>query len=158
MLTSSVNGEARRTRVLRALGITPWTRRTAPVAVEAADVVVEPMAGAACLVLLPQGCGTRELDLLGRALNAAGALVARAGRVSPKDGQLPADLPEAQAYLVFGEAQAHALGRHLSAAAMHRAQIVLVDEPAQVLTQPAAKRRLWNGLRNVRRALASMGH
>jgi ABC-type lipoprotein export system ATPase subunit len=42
----------------------------------------------------------------------------------------------------------------LSAEAMHRAQIVLADEPASVLTSAAAKRRLWNALRNVRRTLA----
>jgi len=66
-------------------------------------------------------------------------------------------VPEAQAYLVFGEAQAHALGRALPAAVMHQAQIVLADEPALVLTSADAKRRLWNALRSVRRALAAAG-
>lgn len=73
-------------------------------------------------------------------------------------GQLAIDVPEARAYLVFGEAQAHALGRKLPAAVLHRAQIVLADEPALVLTSAAAKRRLWNALRSVRRALATMEH
>ncbi|WP_343160854.1 hypothetical protein [Rhodanobacter sp. L36] len=112
--------------------------------------------GVACVIVLPQGCSTRELDLLGRALNACGAALARAGRVMVQAGKPLADVPEARAYLVFGEPQAHALGRALSAAAMHRAQIVLADEPALVLTSAAAKRRLWNALRNVRRALATV--
>jgi hypothetical protein len=38
---------------------------------------------------------------------------------------------------------------------VHRAQIVLADEPALVLTSAGAKRRLWNALRSVRRALAA---
>ncbi|WP_343124519.1 hypothetical protein [Rhodanobacter sp. C01] len=113
-------------------------------------------AGTACIVVLPEGCGTRELDLLGRALVACGPALARAGRVMVCGGQLAADVPEARAYLVFGEAQAHALGRSLPAAVLHRAQIVLADEPALVLTSAAAKRRLWNALRSVRSALATM--
>jgi hypothetical protein len=40
---------------------------------------------------------------------------------------------------------------------MHQAQIVLADEPALVLTSADAKRRLWNALRSVRRALAAAG-
>lgn len=149
----------RRARVLRALGVTPWQRRTAPVAAVgsgyAAAAVSEMAANVACVVVLPQDCSTRELDLLGRALNACGAALARAARVTVSGGQLAADVPEARAYLVFGEAQAHALGRTLPAAAMHQAQIVLADEPALVLSSAGAKRRLWNALRSVRRALAA---
>jgi hypothetical protein len=114
-------------------------------------------ANAACVVVLPQDCSARELDLVGRALNACGAALARAARVTVSGGQLAAGVPEAQAYLVFGEAQAHALGRALPAAVMHQAQIVLADEPALVLTSADAKRRLWNALRSVRRALAAAG-
>ncbi len=109
------------------------------------------------MVVLPEGCSARELDLLGRALNACGTMLARAARVTVHGGQLGADVPEARAYLVFGEAQAHALGRTLPAAAMHRAQIVLADEPALVLTSADAKRRLWSALRSLRRALATVG-
>lgn len=156
-------GADRRARVLRALGMTPWVRRALP---DAVRTVLEPdgrmhaasAAGTACMVVLPQGCSTRELDLLGRALNACGATIARAGRLTVNDGQLTNDVPEARAYLVFGEAQAHALGRALSATAMHRAQIVLADEPSLILTSAGAKRRLWTALRNVRRALAVMEH
>ena len=150
-----------RDRVLRALGVTPWVRRTAPElppgATESNPPMADTAAGVACVVVLPEGCSTRELDLLGRALNACGAALARAARVTVRGGQLAADLPEARAYLVFGEAQAHALGRSLPAAAMHQAQIVLADEPALVLTSAGAKRRLWSALRSLRRALAAAG-
>jgi hypothetical protein len=153
---------AHRARVLRALGVTPWQRRGAPaVAVAQAGQADAPAAaaaaGVACVAVLPQGCSARELDLLGRALATCGAALARAARVTVSDGQLAADVPEARAYLVFGEAQAHALGRALPAAAMHQAQIVLADEPALLLTSAGAKRRLWNALRSVRRTLAAAG-
>lgn len=85
---------------------------------------------------------------------ACGAAMARAPRIEVSNGQLPS-APEARAYLVFGEAQAHALGRELPAAALSRAHIVLADEPAGVLASAAGKRRLWNALRSVRRALAA---
>ncbi|HEY8682664.1 MAG TPA: hypothetical protein VIM06_05790 [Rhodanobacter sp.] len=151
-----------RSRVLRVLGVTPWVRRTAQgIAVELPDhtasVRADASAGVACVVVLPQGCSTRELDLLGRALNACGATLARAARVMASGGQLAANVPEARAYLVFGEAQAHALGRSLPAAVMHRAQIVLADELALVLTSAGAKRRLWSALRSLRRTLATAG-
>ncbi len=107
------------------------------------------------MVVLPEGCSTRELDLLGRAFSAFGAMLARAARVTVSGGHLAASVPEARAYLVFGEAQAHALGRALPVAVMQAAQIVLADEPALVLTSAGAKRRLWSALRSLRRALAA---
>jgi hypothetical protein len=150
-----------RDRVLRALGVTPWVRRTAAspstFLAEPAPLAAATATGVACVVVLPEGCSTRELDLLGRAFNACGATLARAARVTVHGGQLAANVPEARAYLVFGEAQAHALGRTLPAAVMHRAQIVLADEPALVLTSAGAKRRLWSALRSLRRALATAG-
>jgi len=146
-----------RERLLRALGVTSWVRRAGP----QTEPVPEPMSEAApamvtgeCVVVLPAGCSPRELDLVGRALIACGPVVARAPRIEVANGQLPA-VPEARAYLVFGEAQAHALGRELPAAALSRAHIVLADEPAGVLTSGAGKRRLWNALRSLRRALVS---
>ena len=149
-----------RDRVLRALGVTPWVRKAMPAAAvpmpEAAQAG-SPAGPVACVVILPEGCDTRELDLIGRALNTCGALLGRAARLVVSDGQLAADVPEAQAYLVFGEAQAHALGRTLPAARMHQAVIVLADEPSLVLTSAGAKRRLWSALRSVRRALAATG-
>ncbi|WP_168170279.1 hypothetical protein [Rhodanobacter sp. C03] len=146
-----------RARVLRALDVTPWVRRALPADHATMAEVADVAAGVACVVVLPEACSTRELDLLGRALSACGASLARAARVTVKGGQLAADVPEANAYLVFGEAQAHALGRSLPAAAVHRAQIVLADEPALVLTSAAAKRRLWSALRSLRRVLAAAG-
>ena len=147
-------GPDHRSRVLRALGVTPWVRRALPGATAAGTTTDDSAAGVACVVVLPAGCSTRELDLLGRALTAGGARLARAARVSVSGGQLAAPVPEARAYLVFGEAQAHALGRCLPAAVMQQAQIVLADEPALVLTSAEAKRRLWSALRSLRRALA----
>jgi hypothetical protein len=56
-------------------------------------------------------------------------------------------------YLVFGQAQAHALGRELPAAVMSEAHIALVDEPGPLLFGADGKRRLWAALRQARRAL-----
>lgn len=147
-----------RERLLRALGVTPWVRRAIvaePAGGESPMVdAMATMVSGECIVVLPAGCSPRELDLVGRALMACGAALARAPRIEVSNGQLPA-APEARAYLVFGEAQAHALGRELPAAALSRAHIVLADEPASVLASGAGKRRLWNALRSLRRALAS---
>ncbi|RDJ00247.1 hypothetical protein DVT68_05410 [Dyella solisilvae] len=147
---------AHRERVLRAMGVTPWVRRAAPPAAVATAEPAEPKMALSgdCVVVLPAGCSARELDLLGRALVACGPVVARAPRIEVNDGRLPA-APEARAYLVMGEAQAHALGRELPAAVLGRAHIVLADEPASVLASGAGKRRLWNALRSLRRALAA---
>ncbi|WP_426700675.1 hypothetical protein ACPPVV_15025 [Rhodanobacter sp. Col0626] len=149
-----------RARVLRALGVTPWVRRMQATASSVPDLMIDTAdatAGVACVMVLPQGCSARELDLVGRALNACGSMLARAARVTVNEGQLGGDVPAARAYLVFGEAQAHALGRTLPVATMRQAQIVLADEPAQVLASASAKRRLWNALRSLRRALATAG-
>jgi hypothetical protein len=151
---------SRRTRMLRALGVTPWVRRAPatgmaePAAPAEAALVVPP---ASCVVLLPEGCAPRELDLLGRALAAYGPELARAGRILVKDGRPAATVPAVRAYLVFGQAQAHALGRELPATVMNQAQIVLADEPPEVLASGAGKRRLWMALRQLRRALAVSG-
>src|SRR5215469_1660374 len=109
-----------RDRVLRALGVTPWVRRNVAAAVVAEPISQETAVAATagdCVVLLPAGCSPRELDLVGRALMSCGPVVARAPRIEVSNGRLPA-APEARAYLVFGEAQAHALGRELPAAAL----------------------------------------
>jgi len=157
-MAALASATSHRERLLRALGVTPWVRRShlaEPVGGE--SPVVDAMAtlvSGECIVVLPAGCSPRELDLVGRALMACGAALARAPRIEVSNGQLPG-APEARAYLVFGEAQAHALGRELPAAALSRAHIVLADEPASVLASGAGKRRLWNALRSLRRALAS---
>lgn len=146
----------RRARVLHALGITPWQRRTLQPGVGPTPENSRPAAAsAACVVLLPDGCGARELDLLGRALATYGAVLARAARVMVGAGQLLGPVPAVRGYLVFGEAQARALGRELPAAVTKQAHIALVDEPALLLTDAAAKRRMWSALRQLRRALAA---
>lgn len=150
---------AHRARVLRALGITPWAQRGAAADTGTSDAS-QPgiMQGSTmprpCVVVLPQTCSARELGLLGRALRAGGAALADAGHVNVRDAHL-ADVPAASTYLVFGEAQAHALGRSLPPAVLQRAQIVLVDELPLVLTDAGAKRRLWGALRGLRRTLAA---
>ena len=152
---------AHRARALRALGLTSWQRRqveTGSAMPLADDEPLPAAANADCVVLLPAACGTRELDLLGRALNCAGAVLARAGRVRVQTGEAEVAVPQARAYLACGEAQAHALGRSLPMQVTAQAQIVLVDEPARLLGDTAAKRRLWIALRTLRRNLAAAGH
>jgi hypothetical protein len=155
-MTALIASPAHRTRVLRALGIVPWRQRTVTAAAE--PVVAAPVADlptdTAVVVVLPPGSSVRELDLLGRALYAFGPRLARAARVEASDTM---QVPHVQAYLVFGQAQAHTLGRALPANVMRDAHIVLADAPADILGQSAAKRRLWQALRSVRRALASGG-
>ena len=146
-----------RARVLRALGLTPWVRRVAAVAPELELQITATDAGVACVVVLPEQCSARELDLLGRALSAGGAWLARAARVRVKAGDLTAEVPMARSYLVFGDAQAHALGRVLPVAVMSQALIVLADEPGLVLASATAKRRLWSALRSLRRGLLAAG-
>lgn len=146
---------ARRTRVLQALGIAPWRLRVGeqlPADAAAREPAQAPTA--ACVVVWPGRCATRELDLLGRALTAYGVDLARAARVSVDDGQVSGPLPQVRAYLVFGEAQARALGRELPAEVMQQAQIVLADEPHQILASASGKRRLWLAMRQLRRTLA----
>ncbi|MGN6092976.1 MAG: hypothetical protein ACTHOL_11545 [Luteibacter jiangsuensis] len=141
----------RRQRLLKVMGITPWRLRTGPVATGMEAVPANDAAGTvqtACVVVLPAGASERELDLVGRALRAYGPATGRAARLEAGERGL-GDIPVAKAYIVFGEAQAKALGRDLPAAVMSAAQILLVDTPAAILKDPAAKRRLWNGLRTL---------
>lgn len=148
-----------RARLLRALGVTPWVRRQpssteAPVVLDASELQAAP---GDSVVLLPAGCPVALLDLLGRAFSAYGPSLARAARIEvAADGQL-GHVPEVRAYLVFGQAQAHALGRVLPASVLNRAQIVLADEPHEIRASGEGKRRLWNALRSLRRALATGG-
>jgi hypothetical protein len=152
--------DSRRRAALQAMGITPWALReraqAQPESVaigSAAAVMHEAPPHGRCVVLLPAGADARALDLLGRALTACGAEIARAGRISVADGQLSDTVPHAPVYLVFGQAQAHALGRDLPAAVMSEAHIALVDEPGPLLFGADGKRRLWAALRQARRAL-----
>ncbi|KAF1006683.1 MAG: hypothetical protein GAK28_02357 [Luteibacter sp.] len=148
--------QPRRERLLKAMGVTPWRLRSAEaVAVDASDAANEAMAaidGVPCVVILPAGCSARELDVVGRALRAFGPVTGRAARLEVGEGGL-GRVPVAAAYLAFGEAQARALGRDLPASVMSAAQIVLLDTPSALLAEGAAKRRLWNALRALGRAL-----
>jgi len=154
-MNAVVASQAHRARVLRALGVVAWRKRESAAASPVAQVLPpEPSASAGVVVLLPPGCAVRELDLLGRALSAFGPLLARAPRIEARDDE-SMQIPHAPAYLVFGQAQAHALGRALPAQVMRDAHIVLADTPAEILRQSSSKRRLWQALRTLRRALAT---
>jgi len=158
-MSAVVASPVHRARLLRALGVVAWRRRAASTPAAAPVPTVEPSslpANANVVVVLPPGCAVRELDLLGRALSAFGAQLARAPRIEAADGDAM-QVPHAPAYLVFGQSQAHALGRALPAQVMRDAHIVLADMPADILMQASAKRRLWQALRSLRRALAAEG-
>jgi hypothetical protein len=147
----------RRERLLKVMGVTPWRLRLGEASSGSASSPAndEPaLAGdrVPCVVILPAGASGREQDLIGRALRAFGPATARAARLEAGERGL-GEVPAAAAYLVFGEAQARALGRDLPAAVVSAAHIVLVDTPAAIVAEPAAKRRLWNGLRALGRAL-----
>ncbi|WP_233843439.1 hypothetical protein [Dyella sp. 2HG41-7] len=156
-MSAVVASPVHRARVLRALGVVPWRMRAvetvAPMEHAAASQPQQATAGANVVVVVPRGCAVRELDLLGRALSAFGPQLARAPRIEALNDE-PMQVPHAAAYLVFGQAQAHALGRVLSADVMRNAHIVLADAPSDILAQAASKRRLWQALRALRRALA----
>ncbi|MEO8747123.1 MAG: hypothetical protein ABI379_05665 [Rhodanobacter sp.] len=109
---------------------------------------------ASCAVVLAPHCSNRALDVLGRALNAGGPVLARAGRIRLRDGQL-GGVPAAATYLVFGTMQAEALRRALPAEALPHTQVVVVDELESVLADAGAKRRLWMALRGLRATLAA---
>lgn len=145
---------ARRQRLLRVMGVTPWSLRAsdAPATAESAANDDVPGQRVACVIVLPADATEREMELVGKALRAFGATTARAARLLAGPAGL-GHVPVAATYLVFGEVQAHALGHELPAAVMGAAQIVLVDPPALIVTDAAAKRRLWNGLRALGRAL-----
>ncbi|KJV25427.1 hypothetical protein [Luteibacter yeojuensis] len=147
---------AHRERLLRVMGVTPWRLRGGSAGgVEGAGAAVNdapPGDRVPCVVVLPAGASAREHELVGRALRAFGPVMGRAARLEAGERGL-GHVPVAAHYLVFGEAQARALGHELPAAVMAAAQIVLVDAPAALLADPAAKRRLWSGLRALGRSL-----
>ncbi|RDS83042.1 hypothetical protein DWU98_07890 [Dyella monticola] len=159
-MNAGVASTAHRARVLRALGVVTWRRRDmhASVAVAPEQVptttISQALASANVVVVIPPACSVRERDLLGRALSGLGPQLARAPCIEAVDGE-NLHVPHAPAYLVFGQAQAHALGRVLPAEVMRDAHIVLADTPSEILVQAVAKRRLWQALRMLRRALAA---
>lgn len=144
----------RREHLLKAMGVTPWRLRGVAAAAEAVVAGNDALQGdrVPCVVVLPAGASERELELVGRALRAFGPVMGRAARLEAGERGL-GQVPAAAHYLVFGEAQARALGHELPAAVMSAAQIVLVDTPSALIADAAAKRRLWNGLRALGRSL-----
>lgn len=160
-MNAVVASSAHRARVLRVLGVVAWRKRElgAAESMAKATTLAEPQsmpATAGVVVVVPPRCAVRELDLLGRALSAFGPQLARAPRIEAVDGETM-QVPHAPAYLVFGQAQAHALGRALPANVMRDAHIVLADAPSEILAQASSKRRLWLALRTLRRALGAGG-
>jgi len=147
----------RQREVNRLLGLSPMRLRArGPMLADSARAAAEEptmdMSGAACVLILPAGCSPAALDMLGRAVQAYGPMLARAARIEVRDGALPA-VPAARAYLAFGSEQAQALGRELPSAVLAAAEVVLVDPPTALQGDGAAKRRLWTAMRTVRRAL-----
>ncbi|HET7268740.1 MAG TPA: hypothetical protein VFJ15_11580 [Oleiagrimonas sp.] len=147
-----------RHRVLRALGVTPYGLRapcradeSAPSAADAGAPTCAPAVDAtsACVLVMPADCAKRERNLVEQIMCALGGVFAEAVRVEVTAGQLPS-VPSARAYLAFGKAQAHALGRVLPADVMAVAEVLLVDAP-DVLFDAAAKRRLWQAVSGLRR-------
>lgn len=143
-----------RRRLLHAMGVTPYALRVRAGGDE--PVVAEHAAATGgaeevgCVLMLPGGYDRRQLAVLEQAMRSLGAGFAPAVHVTVVDGQPSGPVPAASAYLAFGEAQAHALGRNLSAEVMAAADVVLLDQP-QTLLQADGKRRLWQALGGVRR-------
>lgn len=147
-----------RQRVLRALGVVPYVRRARQKTVAdtpagaAGNVAMPPtVAGLLpCVLVLPEGCTERQQHLLARVMQALGKGFARAPSVVVAGRDLHEPVPHASAYLVFGEAQARALGRSLPTAVMTAAEVLLLDDP-QALLQGDGKRRLWQAIGGLRR-------
>lgn len=149
-----------RMRRLRALGVQAYRlRETAPASTDAPAAAAEQNAPQAsqptsvqlpCVLVLPKHCPGSALDLVGRAMLAFGAEFARAPRVYAEADGVSGSVPRAQAYLVFGDAQARALGHTLPAEHMRDAEIVLLESP-EAWTTGAAKRQAWLALKPLRR-------
>lgn len=147
-----------RRRALRALGVTPYglraSFRSEPVRSaddDAREVVQAPIAThtCACVLVMPGDCGERERQLVERIMRVIGGVFADAARVDVTAGEVTM-VPAARAYLAFGKAQAHALGRALPTDVMAAAEVLLLDAP-DVLFTAAAKRRLWQAISGLRR-------
>lgn len=159
---SAADPAARRSALLRALGLTPYRLRVAasPAARGATAVTTpaatDPIAAAAdarVAVVLPAAAleAPRQRALVDTVLAWLGLGPDDVAWLPVHDGALTVPPPQLPAYLVFGEAQA--LGRELPAAAQAKATIALTDPPAQLLAQPTRKRELWRALKTLRRAL-----
>jgi|SRR5699024_1733866 len=139
-----------RRRILRALDVTPYVLRAASPAAEVPARTSADDATIACVLVLPENCSARQQRAVTGAMQALGDAFAQAPQVVVAGGELRDPAPPASAYLAFGDAQARALGRRLSADIMARAEVLLLDEP-QVLLTGAGKRRLWQAVSGLRR-------
>lgn len=149
MMRAATGGRGRperRLQQLQAMGIQPWRLRRPPAEVQPA--LAE--SGVGCVVLVPVDCDLRIRDLLARALQAAGPVLARAGCISMNPAQMSAP-PPAAAYLLLD-------GRLEAAVAAARPQAVRhgLDHPQQLL-DAQGKRRLWQCLRAIRLDLSMAG-
>lgn len=138
-----------RRRVLRALGVTAYGLRVEFRADADAGAGESTEATATCVLVMPGDCGARERQRVEQVMQALGGLFAEAAQVEVMAGELPS-VPAARAYLAFGTAQAHALGRTLSTDVMAAAEVLLLDAP-DALATAAGKRRLWQAVSGLRR-------
>ncbi len=146
-----VNAVEHRQRVLHALGVTTYVLRARPGdARTPASATVPDAAACRCVLVLPEGATEDQQHFLDRVMQALGGDFAGARRVVVTAGELHGPVPEASAYLAFGEAQARALGRSLPAVTAAAAEVLLLDEP-QALRGGDGKRRLWQAVRGLRR-------
>lgn len=141
-----------RRRLLQALGVVPYALRGHAEDQVQADATAghTPVGPSDCVLVLPAECGARPSRLIEQAMRALGEGFAGAPSVRVVDGGIGAPVPQAQAYLAFGEAQARALGRTLSRDVMVAAQVVLLDPP-QAMLAADGKRRLWQAVVGLRR-------
>lgn len=136
----------RRRQQLQAMGIQPWRlrRESGPAAGATPDA-----AEIGCIVLVPQGCPTRIRDLLARALQAGGPVLARIGCVSVESAGMT--LVPAATYLLLDAGLEPMLASRHPQSARH-----VLGDPAQLLTA-AGKRWLWQALRSIRQQLSAAG-
>ncbi|MBZ0223743.1 MAG: hypothetical protein IT467_00315 [Dokdonella sp.] len=151
--------QARRLR-LAEMGIDLYLPRVAPAeagpisataAVTASALHHLPIADAASVLLLHAGGEDPLLNAVARTLSFAGLSSA----VTRADAQAP--IAAAKALVVFGQAQARAVGALLSARQQAQIGWVAVDEPAQLRGNALAKRALWGELKRLLRELRSCG-
>lgn len=136
--------DGQRLRRLTAMGLQPWVLRDA---VSRTDSL-------RCVVIVPAAAlaDTRQRQLIDLAVACLGLPDTAVMHLTVRDNRLTATAAATPAYLVFGQAQAQALGSASSTDQLKRACIALVDEPAQLLRTPVRKRDLWLAVKAVRRA------
>lgn len=136
--------------LLDAIGATPLRLRSRPAP---GDAVTSAEAGAedAALVVV---CAVHERDAARSALHALGLGVDTAVWLSPDAHGALVSPPLAPNYLVLGEPLARKLGAQLPTAQQQAVRIVVAAAPAQ-WRDAAAKRRLWQALKPLVRALRS---